>query len=49
MIKKLTEADRLSIKSEWIHTLRPFLTELYELDGKSNEQGGYHFVCLEKQ
>jgi len=49
MIKKLTEADRLSIKSEWIHTLRPFLTELYELDGKSTEQGGYHFVCLEKQ
>jgi SAM-dependent methyltransferase len=49
MIKKLTEADRLSIKSEWIHILRPFLIELYELDGKSNEQGGYHFVCLEKQ
>ena len=48
MVNKLTEADRLSIKSEWIETLRTFLVELYELDRKSNEQGGYDFVCLEK-
>ena len=48
MISKLTAADRLSIKSEWMDILRPFLVELYELDRKSNEQGGYHFVCLEK-
>jgi SAM-dependent methyltransferase len=48
MVGKLSEADRLLIKSEWIETLRPFLSELYELDRKSNEQGGYHFVCLEK-
>jgi hypothetical protein len=48
MVHKLNEGDRLSIKLEWIEVLRPFLNELYELDMKSNEQGGYHFICLEK-
>ena len=48
MANKLTETDRRSIKSEWTEILRPFLGELYELDRKSHEQGGYHFVCLEK-
>jgi len=48
MVNKLTDGDRLAIKSEWIETLRPFLAELYELDRKNAEQGGYHFVCLEK-
>ena len=48
MVNKLTSADRLAIKAEWMNTVRPFLAELYELDRKSTEQGGYHFVCLEK-
>jgi len=48
MANKLTAADRLAIKAEWMAILRPFLAELYELDRKSPEPGGYHFVCLEK-
>lgn len=48
MVQKLTEADRLSIKSEWIGIVRPFVAELYELDRKSTEHGGYHFICFEK-
>ncbi len=48
MIHKLSEADRLAIKLEWIETLRPFLNELYDMDKNSDRQGGYHFVCLEK-
>lgn len=48
MANKLTAADRLAIKAEWMAILRPFLAELFELDRKSPEHGGYHFVCLEK-
>lgn len=48
MVHKLDETDRLSIKLEWIQILRPFLRELCDLERKSEEQGGYHFVCLEK-
>lgn len=48
MIGLLDEKDRLSIKAEWIDTVRPFLKELYDLDRQSGQQGGYHFICLEK-
>jgi SAM-dependent methyltransferase len=48
MVQKLTEADRREIKREWIDTLRPFILELCHLDQESKEQGGFHFVCLEK-
>lgn len=48
MVHKLNEQERLTIKSEWIETVRPFLIELYNLDRNSEKQGGYHFVCLEK-
>jgi SAM-dependent methyltransferase len=48
MVGRLTEEDRLSIKSEWLETLRPFVRELFDLDVHSNEQGGFHFVCLVK-
>lgn len=48
MANKLTAADRLAIKAEWMAILRPFLAELFALDRKSSEPGGYHFVCLEK-
>lgn len=48
LIQTLSESDRQSIKSEWIDTVRPFLIELYQLDMKGQEQGGFHFVCIEK-
>lgn len=48
MVQKLTEPDRLAIKQEWIELLRPYCQELYELDRRSTEQGGYHFVSLER-
>lgn len=48
MVQRLDEADRLSIKAEWMEIVRPFLHELYDLDKRSKDQGGYHFVCLEK-
>lgn len=48
MVKTLSEADRDSIKSEWMDICRPFLRELVELDAQSRERGGYHFFCLEK-
>ncbi len=49
MVEKMSEANRRSIKSDWIDTIRPFLKELVELDGRSKALGGYHFVCLEKE
>lgn len=48
MVGRLSEADRLAVKQEWIEATRPFLTELYELDRRSNEPGGFHCVSLEK-
>lgn len=48
MVQRLSEDGRHAIKVEWMDTLRPFLTELYELDLNDKEQGGYHCVCLEK-
>lgn len=48
VVHTLNEGDRLSIKAEWIEIVRPFLSELYELDRKSDEQGGCHIVCFEK-
>lgn len=47
-IQRLTEKDRREVKAEWIATARPFLEELYALDGRSQEEGGYHFAVLEK-
>lgn len=49
MVSKLSERDRLSIKEEWMDILRPFMQELYGLDRASGDQGGFHFVCLEKE
>ena len=48
MARRLSERDRLEVKLEWLETLTPFLRELYELDQKSTDQGGFHFVCLGK-
>lgn len=48
MVQKFNESDRAEIKQEWMETLQPFLRELYELDKQNQEQGGFHFVCLEK-
>lgn len=48
MVRNLNEADRLSVKLEWIEILRPFLEELYDVEQKSTEPGGYNFVCLQK-
>jgi len=49
MIEKLPEQDRLAVKAEWLQTLRPFIREIYELDTKSKEQGGFHFARLVKR
>lgn len=48
LVQRLSEPDRRAIKSEWVELLRPFLTELYEMDRHSDEPGGYHCVSLEK-
>lgn len=48
MTRALKETDRLSLKAEWISSLRPFLTELFEMDRSSPEPGGYRCICLEK-
>lgn len=48
MAARLTEADRLAIKADWIATLHPFLQELYAMDRNSQEPGGFHAVYLEK-
>lgn len=49
MVKKMSEADRLEVKEEWIQTTRPFLRELYDLDRRDIRKGGYHLVSLEKK
>lgn len=49
MVAKLNEEDRLSIKEEWMDILRPFMVELYMLDRTNGDQGGFHFICLEKK
>ena len=48
MLQHLREADRLAIKLEWMERVRPFLSELYELDRRDRGHGGFHFVGLEK-
>ena len=48
IVGKLTEDARLSTKTEWLETLRPFVRELWALDTNSAEHGGFHFVRLGK-
>lgn len=48
LVGGLDERNRRSIKREWMDIVRPFVAELYQLDLKSGEPGGYHCVCLEK-
>ncbi len=48
MVQHFTEAERLSMKLEWMDILRPLLNELYELDRRSEAPGGFHFTCLER-
>ncbi|MBI2104111.1 MAG: methyltransferase domain-containing protein [Candidatus Omnitrophica bacterium] len=48
MVHRLSEADRLALKLEWMDCVRPFLWELYEQDQREPRSGGFHFVGLEK-
>ena len=49
MIHKLTEDERLAIKTEWLETLRPFVHELWNLEMQKIKLGGFHFACLERR
>ena len=48
MANAFENSERRSLKAEWIGIVRPFLLELFEMEQCSTEQGGFHFVCLEK-
>lgn len=49
MVSLIGEIDRTAIKKEWIETVRPFLRELFEMEGQDKSQGGYHFAVLERK
>lgn len=48
LVQRLDEADRLTVKQEWMGILRPFLRELYALDQKDRGRGGYYCLYLKK-
>lgn len=48
MTGMLSEDDRRRIKEDWMETARPLLCELFDLDRKGKNEGGYLFAVLEK-
>ena len=50
MANMLTPDDRFAIKNEWCQDLLPLLIESMEIElDKGEEEGGYHFIILEKK